>query len=80
MFVGDVAPWPIHLERLAWVPAYDLEPMTSIETKRNLAGWAVDNEVLLIFEHHAETAAGYLHGTTRPDRFQFEPVDGFDAV
>ncbi|MGD9047926.1 MAG: MBL fold metallo-hydrolase, partial [Anaerolineae bacterium] len=75
MFLGDVASWPIHIERLAWVPAYDVEPLISIETKRNLARWAIENHVLLIFEHHIEIQAGYLHPTERPDRFRLEPVN-----
>lgn len=75
MFLGDLASWPIHMERLAWVPAYDVEPMVSIETKRRLARWAVENHVLLIFEHHPEIVAGYLHPTERPDRFEVEPAE-----
>lgn len=74
MFVGSAAYWPIHLERLSWVPAYDVEPLVSIETKRNLARWAVENRALLIFEHHPEIEAGYLQATGRPDRFRLEPV------
>jgi glyoxylase-like metal-dependent hydrolase (beta-lactamase superfamily II) len=74
LFLGDVASWPIHIERTAWVPAYDVEPMISIETKRNLARWAVDRHVLLVFEHHPQVAAGYLHPTDRPDRFLLEPA------
>jgi len=79
MFMGDVASWPIHMERLAWVPAYDVEPMVSIETKRSLARWAVEDHVLLIFEHHPEIVAGYLHATERPDRFRLEPVDALGS-
>jgi glyoxylase-like metal-dependent hydrolase (beta-lactamase superfamily II) len=75
MFMGDVASWPIHMERLAWVPAYDVEPLISIETKRRLAHWAIENHALLIFEHHPEIVAGYLHPTERPDRFRLEPVE-----
>jgi len=75
IFLGDVASWPVHMERLAWVPAYDVEPLVSIETKRNLARWAIENHVLLIFEHHPEIVAGYLHPTERPDRFRLEPVE-----
>jgi glyoxylase-like metal-dependent hydrolase (beta-lactamase superfamily II) len=75
IYLGDVASWPVHIERLAWVPAYDVEPMVSIETKRRLARWAVENHVLLIFEHHPSIAAGYLHATERPDRFQLESVE-----
>ena len=74
-FLGDLASWPIHIERLAWVPAYDLEPMVSIETKRSVARWAVQNRVLLYFEHHPEVVAGCLHATERADRFRLEAVE-----
>ena len=75
LFLGDVASWPIHMERLSWIPAYDVEPLVSIETKRNLARQAIENHVLLLFEHHPEIKAGYLHSTERPDRFRLEPVE-----
>jgi glyoxylase-like metal-dependent hydrolase (beta-lactamase superfamily II) len=75
LFLGDVASWPIHMERLSWVPAYDVEPLVSIETKRSLAHWAIENHVLIFFEHHPEIKAGYLHPTSRPDRFRLEPVE-----
>ena len=63
------------MDRLAWVPAYDVEPLVSIEIKRNLARWAMENQVLLIFEHHPEIVAGYLQPTERPDRFRLEPAE-----
>ncbi len=75
LFLGDVASWPIHMERLPWIPAYDVEPLVSIETKRDLARWAIESHVLLLFEHHPEIKAGYLHPTERPDRFHLEPVE-----
>jgi glyoxylase-like metal-dependent hydrolase (beta-lactamase superfamily II) len=74
LFLGDLASWPIHMERLAWVPAYDVEPLVTIETKRRIAHWAIEKQVLLIFEHHPEVVAGYLHPTERADRFRLEPV------
>jgi glyoxylase-like metal-dependent hydrolase (beta-lactamase superfamily II) len=75
IFLGDLASWPIHIERLSWIPAYDVEPLVSLETKRSLARWAVEKRVLLIFEHHPEIQAGYLHPTDRSDRFRLEPID-----
>jgi glyoxylase-like metal-dependent hydrolase (beta-lactamase superfamily II) len=75
IFMGDLASWPIHIERLAWVPAYDVEPLISIETKRNVACWAAENRALLIFEHHPEVIAGYLYPAERSDRFRLEPID-----
>ena len=73
--MGDVASWPVHVERLAWVPAYDVEPLVSIETKRNLARWAGETHALLIFDHPPTVAAGTLHATERPDRFRVEPAE-----
>jgi glyoxylase-like metal-dependent hydrolase (beta-lactamase superfamily II) len=75
IFLADVAQWPIHMERLSWVPAYDVEPLVSIETKRRLARWAMENHVLLLFEHHPQIVGGYLHPTERSDRFRLEPVE-----
>jgi glyoxylase-like metal-dependent hydrolase (beta-lactamase superfamily II) len=75
VYLGDLAPWPIQLQRLAWVPAYDVEPLVSIETKRRLARWAIERQALLIFDHHPEVIAGYLHPTERPDHFRLEPVE-----
>jgi hypothetical protein len=63
------------MERLAWVPAYDVEPLVSIETKRALAHWAIENQVLLLFERHPGIMAGYLHRTERPDRFHLEWIE-----
>jgi glyoxylase-like metal-dependent hydrolase (beta-lactamase superfamily II) len=74
LFLGDAAHWPVHLERLSWVSSYDVEPLVSIETKRNLARWAVENRALVIFEHHPKIESGYLHATKRPDRFRLEPI------
>ena len=75
MFLGDLAQWPVHLERPAWVPAEDVEPQVSIETKRKIARWACEHRVLLLFAHHPEISAGYLRRTERPDRFCLEPVE-----
>ena len=51
--------------------------MTWLENKRGFL--ARHGEIialgLLIFEHHPEIAAGYLHTTERPDRFRVEPID-----
>lgn len=75
IFLGDVATWPIHIERLACIAAYDVQPLLSIETQRHLAHWAIENRVLLIFEHHPEIAAGYLHPTESPECFRLEAIE-----
>ena len=60
IFLGDVAGFALNLERLAWVPAFDVEPLVSIETKRGLRDWAFHKDVLLFFQHEISVAAGRL--------------------
>jgi len=72
IYLGDVAPWKENIERLAWTPGGDVEPLETIETKRRIQQWVLEEEVLLIFEHDPRITAGYLrrHG----DRLEVEPV------
>jgi glyoxylase-like metal-dependent hydrolase (beta-lactamase superfamily II) len=60
IFMADAVPWAVSLEKLAWVAAYDLDPMLSMETKRSLRDWAWRKEALLFFQHDPAMAAGRL--------------------
>ncbi|MBI1878807.1 MAG: MBL fold metallo-hydrolase [Chloroflexi bacterium] len=72
VFVADMVSLHYHLERLAWVPAYDLEPMEAIETKRYWQQWMVERDALIIFQHDTQIPFGRL----RPDgaNFRVEPI------
>lgn len=59
VFLAD-AGYVANLERLAWVPAFDVEPLVSIETKRALREWAWRRDALLFFQHDMAVAAGRL--------------------
>ena len=72
VFLGDAAGFAVHLERLAWVPAFDLEPAVSIETKRSLRDWAWRNDVLLLSQHDVNVPAGRLRRTG--DEWRVEPA------
>ena len=74
VFLADTAHWPLHMERLEVLTAYDVQPLVTLETKRRLARWAVESRPLLIFNHHPDGVAGYLHATDQPDRFRLERV------
>lgn len=60
LFLGDAASWGVHLERLAWVPSFDILPMTSIETKRALRAEAMARNTLLLFQHDPRLVTGRL--------------------
>ncbi len=51
IFVCDMATLAIHFERLGWMTAYDVEPLITLETKRQWQQWAIDNDALILFSH-----------------------------
>lgn len=60
LFLGDACSWAAHMNRLAWVPAFDIFPQTSIETKRRIAQEALERNTLLVFQHDAQVVTGRL--------------------
>lgn len=60
LFLTDAASWAVHLQRLAWVPAFDIMPMQSIETKRRLAQEAMERDSLLVFQHDPQIVTARL--------------------
>lgn len=60
LFLGDACNWAAHMNRLAWVPAFDIYPLTSMETKRRLRQEALERNTLLVFQHDAQVVTGRL--------------------
>jgi glyoxylase-like metal-dependent hydrolase (beta-lactamase superfamily II) len=73
LFVGDLASYAIHFEKLGWMSAYDVEPLVTLETKRQWQQWALDTRGLLIFQHDPRIMAGHLVEGANGHR-QIEPV------
>jgi glyoxylase-like metal-dependent hydrolase (beta-lactamase superfamily II) len=60
VFLGDACSWATHMDRLAWVPSYDIYPMTSIETKRALRQEILETDALMVFQHDPQVVTGRL--------------------
>ena len=60
VYVGDLAPFTTHLERIQWLPAYDVLPLEHLEAKREVRDWALEINALLIFQHDPSTSWGHL--------------------
>lgn len=60
LFLGDSCSWAVHMDRLAWVPSFDILPMVSIETKRSLRVAAMAADALLVFQHDPQIITGRL--------------------
>ena len=79
LFTVDVCPFVAHLERIPWVPAVDLEPLVSMETKRQIIADVLAHDRLIIFDHDPNVVTARLRGT--PDRWtvEHETLAGSDA-
>lgn len=59
LYLADLVPTFAHLP-LPWIMGYDIEPLVTLETKRDVLEGAKRERTLLIFEHDPEIAWGYL--------------------
>ena len=58
-YLGDLVPTAAHLP-LPWIMGYDVEPLVTLETKRKYLERAAAEQWLVVFEHDASTAWGYV--------------------
>lgn len=72
VFLADLAFLAVHLEKLAWVSSYDVEPLETIESKRAMRQFALRREAVLFFEHDLGTPAGRLRA--EGDELRVEPI------
>ncbi len=60
VYLGDLAPMAVHLQRLAYVTAYDNEPMETVESKRTMKSWMVECGASAVFAHDTCIPIGRL--------------------
>jgi glyoxylase-like metal-dependent hydrolase (beta-lactamase superfamily II) len=51
IYVADMASFSVHLANLAWMTAYDVEPLITLETKRVWQKWILEHDALVLFVH-----------------------------
>jgi glyoxylase-like metal-dependent hydrolase (beta-lactamase superfamily II) len=59
VFAADLLPTVAHLPEV-WIMGYDLLPLDTLNFKREFLREAVEREYLVLFEHDADIAAGYI--------------------
>jgi len=72
MYVSDLIPTRHHLP-LPWIIAYDLYPLTTLETKRKWIAEFVRDGWIVVFGHDPDIPAATLH--EQDGKVAFEPVD-----
>jgi len=72
VYLGEVAPLTVNLERLAWIASFDVEPLESLETKRRWRDWAWEHEAIIFLNHDVRCPVGRLHREN--ERYRVEPL------
>lgn len=73
IYIGELAQQPVMIERLAWVSAFDILPMVSIETKRRIQEIAIEKRALLISVHAGYPGLGHLRA--EDSKRKWEPLE-----
>lgn len=73
-FVADMMPTTAHVTN-AWIMGYDLYPMDTLAAKQRFGKEAVENDILVFFEHDPVVAAGYIRETSGKRTVQVEAGD-----
>ncbi|MDP2950611.1 MAG: MBL fold metallo-hydrolase [Chloroflexota bacterium] len=60
LYVGELAQHPVMLERLAWISAFDVLPLVTLETKRRILERAVAEDALLVCVHSPPPGIGRI--------------------
>jgi glyoxylase-like metal-dependent hydrolase (beta-lactamase superfamily II) len=71
LYLADLVPTRAHLP-LPWIMGYDVEPLVTLESKREWIGRAVREGWLLGFEHDPEVAWGTATQGNRPGRVKLD--------
>jgi glyoxylase-like metal-dependent hydrolase (beta-lactamase superfamily II) len=64
LYAADLVPTASHVP-LAWIMAYDLRPLVTLEEKRSVLGRAAEEKWIVYFEHDPQVAAGTLQRTEK---------------
>jgi glyoxylase-like metal-dependent hydrolase (beta-lactamase superfamily II) len=60
IYLGDLGQHSAHLERYAWIGAFDVLPLVSLETKKEVLGKALAEKTMLIAAHQPYPGVGHI--------------------
>lgn len=74
LYVGELAQQPVMLERIAWISAFDVLPLVSLETKRRVVERALEQRALIVSVHAPYPGLGRLR--LEDSKRRWEPLGG----
>jgi glyoxylase-like metal-dependent hydrolase (beta-lactamase superfamily II) len=73
VYLGDIAQVPVQLERTAWVSAFDILPLVTMETKKTIVERAITEGSLILTAHLPFPGIGRMRRNEKGQR-QWQPV------
>ena len=73
LYVGELAQHPVMLERIAWISAFDVLPLVSLETKKRVLERALERRALIVSVHAPYPGLGRLR--LEEGKRKWEPVE-----
>jgi len=74
LFVCDMASYAVHFDKIAWMTAWDVEPLITLESKRKWKKWALETNATLIFVHDPNRIAQKLTEDEN-GRVEMQPIE-----
>ncbi len=72
VYISELAQHPVMLERVAWISAFDVLPLVSLETKKRVIEKAIERRALLVSVHAPYPGLGRLR--LEDSRRKWEPL------
>ncbi len=77
LYIGELAQQPVMLERIAWITAFDVLPLVSLETKKRVIEQALERRALIVSVHAPYPGLGRLSASGgEGSKRKWEPLDG----
>jgi glyoxylase-like metal-dependent hydrolase (beta-lactamase superfamily II) len=76
LYLGDVVQHEVQLERVAWISAFDILPLVSLETKKRLVHEAITTGQLVVCVHSTFPGVGRLISVDGRTKFDPEAPHG----
>lgn len=58
LYIGELSQHPVQIERLAWISAFDILPVVSLETKKRFIEKAIEKNATIVSVHHGYPGLG----------------------
>lgn len=79
LYIGELSQHPVQLERLAWISAFDIMPVVSLETKKRFTEKVIEKNATIVSVHHGYPGVGHLRSENGKRKWEPSNANGAAA-